>query len=198
MELIYKINDKPPISKMILAAFQQLLAILTGTITMPMIVGHGMSHSAALSGDGLGSITGAFLGGCPNTTYGESISCVAFSHNASIWTLLTAAIMAVVLSFIGPLMCFFKSVPPCIVGGISFALLGFIAASGLQMLKGTDFSKSKNIFVVAAILVGGVGGLTLQLRNVVISPVACALFLGVIVNLMVNIKMPKKDKDENS
>lgn len=151
-----------------------------------------------LLGDGLGSITGAFLGGCPNTTYGESISCIAFSHNASIWTLLSAAIMAVVLSFIGPLMCFFKSVPPCVIGGISFALFGFIAASGLQMLKGVDFSKSKNIFVIAAILVGGVGGLTLQLRNVVISPVACALLLGVVINLIVNIKMPKKDKDEKS
>lgn len=151
-----------------------------------------------LLGDGLGSITGAFLGGCPNTTYGESISCIAFSHNASIWTLLSAAIMAVVLSFIGPLMCFFQSVPPCVIGGISFALFGFIAASGLQMLKGVDFSKSKNIFVIAAILVGGVGGLTLQLRNVVISPVACALLLGVVINLIVNIKMPKKDKDEKS
>ncbi len=151
-----------------------------------------------LLGDGLGSITGAFLGGCPNTTYGESISCVAFSHNASIWTLLSASIMAVILSFIGPLMCFFQSVPPCVIGGISFALFGFIVSSGLQMLKGVDFSKSKNIFVVAAILVGGVGGLTLQLRNVVISPVACALLLGVVINLIVNIKMPKKDKDENS
>ena len=151
-----------------------------------------------LLGDGLGSITGAFLGGCPNTTYGESISCVAFSHNASIWTLLSAAIMAVVLSFIGPLMCFFQSVPPCVIGGISFALFGFIASSGLQMLKGVDFSKSKNIFVIAAILVGGVGGLTLQLRNVVISPVACALLLGVVINLIVNIKLPKKDKDEKS
>ena len=151
-----------------------------------------------LLGDGLGSITGAFLGGCPNTTYGESISCVAFSHNASIWTLLSAAIMAVVLSFIGPLMCFFQSVPPCVIGGISFALFGFIAASGLQMLKGTDFSKSKNIFVIAAILVGGIGGLTLQLHNVVISPVACALFLGIVINLLVNIKKPKKDKDEKS
>lgn len=151
-----------------------------------------------LLGDGLGSITGAFLGGCPNTTYGESISCVAFSHNASIWTLLSASIMAVILSFIGPLMCFFQSVPPCVIGGISFALFGFIASSGLQMLKGVDFSKSKNIFVIAAILVGGVGGLTLQLRNVVISPVACALLLGVVINLIVNIKLPKKDKDEKS
>ncbi len=151
-----------------------------------------------LLGDGLGSITGAFLGGCPNTTYGESISCVAFSHNASIWTLLLASIMAVVLSFIGPLMCFFESIPPCVIGGISFALFGFIAASGLQMLKGTDFSKSKNIFVISVILVGGIGGLTLQFRNVVISPVACALFLGVVINLIVNIKKPKKDKDEKS
>ena len=66
------------------------------------------------------------------------------------------------------------------------------------MLKGTDFSKSKNIFVIAAILVGGIGGLTLQLHNVVISPVACALFLGIAINLLVNIKKPKKDKDEKS
>ena len=46
-----------------------------------------------LLGDGIGSMAGAFFGGCPNTTYGESVGCVAITKNASIVTITTAAVM---------------------------------------------------------------------------------------------------------
>ena len=56
MELTYNIHDKPPVKKIILSALQQLLAVIAGTISMPIIVGHGMSQSAALLGAGIGTI----------------------------------------------------------------------------------------------------------------------------------------------
>lgn len=135
-----------------------------------------------LLGDGVGSIAGAMFGGCPNTTYGESIGCVAITGNASVYTILTTAIMCVVLAFIYPVMLFIESIPSCVVGGICIALYGFIAVSGLRMFKHVDLDNSKNLFIVAAILVTGLGGLQLQFGKVTISSIACALILGIIVN----------------
>lgn len=137
-----------------------------------------------LLGDGVGSIAGAAFGGCPNTTYGESVGCVAITGNASIHTIFTTAIMCIVLAFIYPVTLFIESIPGCVVGGICIALYGFIAVSGLRMFKEVDLDDSKNLFVVAAILVAGLGGLELKFGPVTISSIACALILGIIVNLL--------------
>ena len=142
-----------------------------------------------LLGDGVGSIAGAFFGGCPNTTYGESIGCVAITGNASVYTILTTALMCIVLAFIYPVMLFIESIPSCVVGGICIALYGFIAVSGLRMFKNVDLDDSKNLFVVAAIFVTGLGGIYLEFGKVTISSIACALVLGIIVNLILK---PKK------
>lgn len=143
-----------------------------------------------LLGDGVGSVAGAMFGGCPNTTYGESIGCVAITGNASVYTIFTTAIMCMVLAFVYPAMLFIESIPGCVVGGISIALYGFIAVSGLRMFKHVDLDNSKNLFVVSAILVTGLGGLVLNFGGtfakptVQISSIACALILGIIVNLI--------------
>ena len=137
-----------------------------------------------LLGDGVGSMAGALFGGCPNTTYGESIGCVAITGNASVYTILTTAIMCIVLAFIYPIMLFIESIPSCVVGGICIALYGFIAVSGLRMFKHVDLDNSKNLFIVAAILVTGLGGLQLQFGKVTISSIACALVLGIIINVI--------------
>ena len=150
-----------------------------------------------LMGDGVGSIVGAFFGGAPNTTYGESISCIAFSRNASVLTIAVGCLIAIVVSFFGPLMSFFSTIPACVIGGISISLYGFIASSGLRMLKAVDLNQIKNIFVVATIFVLGIGGLVLQFNYVTVSPVACALIGGLLVNALVNIKSRKQKENPN-
>ena len=137
-----------------------------------------------LLGDGVGSMVGAFFGGCPNTTYGESIGCVAITGNASVWTIVTAALMAMIVSFLSPFVAFLSSVPNCIIGGVCMALYGFIAVSGLKMLRGIDLGENRNLFVVSVILIAGIGGLTLTFGQVSITPIACALILGILTNLM--------------
>ncbi len=137
-----------------------------------------------LLGDGVGSIAGAMFGGCPNTTYGESVGCVAITGNASIYTIFTTAIMCIALSFFYPFMVFLGSIPSCVVGGISIALYGFIAVSGLRMFKHVDLDNSKNLFIVSAILVPGIGGLKLTFGKIEISSIACALILGIITNAL--------------
>ena len=144
-----------------------------------------------LLGDGVGSIAGAFFGGCPNTTYGESVGCVAITGNASIVTILATAIMAIVISFFGPFVTFLSTIPACVMGGVCVTLYGFIAVSGLKMIQKVDLGENKNLFVVAVILICGIGGMTLKLGTagqVTLTEIACALILGIITNLVLNKK----------
>ena len=135
-----------------------------------------------LLGDGIGSIAGAIFGGCPNTTYGESVGCVAITRNASVITVTTAAIMSIVISFFGPFVTFLSSIPNCVMGGVCVALYGFIAVSGLKMIQKVNLNASKNLFVVASILIPGIGGLSISFGKVTLTTIACALILGIITN----------------
>ena len=137
-----------------------------------------------LLGDGVGSMAGAFFGGCPNTTYGESVGCVAITGNASIVTILAAAIGAIAISFLSPFVAFVDSIPPCVMGGVCMALYGFIAVSGLKMVQKVDLNQNKNLFVASVILIAGIGGLTLNFGKVTITSIACALILGIIMNVI--------------
>lgn len=151
-----------------------------------------------LLGDGVGSMAGAFFGGCPNTTYGESVGCVAISGNASVVTILTTAIMAIVISFFGPFSTFLSTIPSCVMGGVCISLYGFIAVSGLKMIQDVDLGDNRNLFVVAIILIAGVGGMTLNIGKVQITEVACALILGIIANLLCNAKKDNKEEKTES
>ncbi len=141
-----------------------------------------------LLGDGVGSMVGAFFGGCPNTTYGESVACVAITRNASVYTIITAAIGAILISFFSPFVAFVDSIPSCVMGGVCMALYGFIAVSGLKMIKNVDLEENRNLFVVSVILISGIGGLTLSFGNVTITSIACALILGVVTNIVLGKK----------
>jgi len=139
-----------------------------------------------LLGDGVGSIVGAFFGGCPNTTYGESVGCVAITRNASVITITCAAVMCIIMSFFGPFVTFLGSIPNCVMGGVCVTLYGFIAVSGLKMIQKVNLGASKNLFVVAIILITGIGGLSLTFGKVTLTSIACALILGIIANLMLS------------
>lgn len=141
-----------------------------------------------LLGDGVGSIAGAVFGGCPNTTYGESVGCVAITGNASVVTILATAVMAMVISFFGPFVTFLATIPGCVMGGVCITLYGFIAVSGLKMIQDVDLNKNRNLFVVSVILIAGIGGMTLKIGQVTLTEVACALILGIVVNLILSGK----------
>lgn len=146
-----------------------------------------------LLGDGVGSIAGAFFGGCPNTTYGESVGCVAITGNASVVTILATAILAILASFFGPFVTFLSTIPGCVMGGVCITLYGFIAVSGLKMLQPVDLGDNRNLFTASVILIAGIGGMALQIGSVKLTAIAAALILGMIVNAVFN-KTAKADK----
>ena len=160
------------------------------------VIGHDLLEEPGLSrtllGDGVGSMVGAFFGGCPNTTYGESVGCVAITRNASVVSIIAAAVGCILFSFITPLIAFIDSIPACVMGGVCMALYGFIAVSGLKMLQPVDLNDHHNLFVVAAILVLGIGGLTLNFGAVQISSIATGLIAGIIVNVLFNRRKDEK------
>ncbi|MBP8594735.1 MAG: uracil-xanthine permease [Ruminococcus sp.] len=143
---------------------------------------------STLMGDGVGSIAGAFFGGCPNTTYGESVGCVAITRNASVVTILAAAVGCVIFSFITPFVALIASIPSCVMGGVCIALYGFIAVSGLKMLKTVDLDDNRNLFTASVILIAGIGGLSISFGSVTITEIAAALILGILTNIMLSKK----------
>ena len=139
-----------------------------------------------LLGDGVGSIAGAFFGGCPNTTYGESIACVAITRNASTVSIWGCAFACIIFSMLSPLVAFLETIPSCVMGGVCIALYGFIAVSGFKIFQTVDLNKNRNLFVASVIFITGVGGMVVSFGAVEIRTVACALILGILTNLMLS------------
>ena len=150
-----------------------------------------------LLGDGVGSIAGTVFGICPNTTYGESVGCVAITGNASVRTIFVTACMCIVLSFLSPVMALLQTIPSAVMGGVCLTLYGFIAVSGLKMFKDIDLGENKNLFVVSAILISGIGGLAIQIpyavaddgyvtKYITITSIATALILGIVTYAVLN------------
>ncbi len=150
-----------------------------------------------LLGDGVGSVVGAMFGGCPNTTYGESVGCVAITRNASVATITTTAIMSLLISFVSPFVAFLDSIPGCVMGGVCITLYGFIAVSGLKMIQKINLEDNANLFTVSVILITGIGGMAMEIGKVTLTAIACALILGIVVNLLLNkFKKPEVVNDE--
>ena len=166
---------------------------LSSIIGKDLITDPGLKRT--LLGDGVGSIAGTIFGVCPNTTYGESVGCVAITGNASVVTITTTAFMCIALSFFGPIMALLQTIPSCVMGGVCLTLYGFIAVSGLKMFKELDLNENKNLFVVSAILIAGIGGLTIQIpyaladngaiaKTIQVTAIATALLLGILTNFI--------------
>lgn len=168
---------------------------LSSIIDKELLEDPGLSRT--LLGDGVGSMAGALFGGCPNTTYGESVGCVAITKNASVVTILGASVLAIIISFFTPFVLFLSSIPSCVMGGVCVALYGFIAVSGLKMLQKVDLDENRNLFTVSVILIAGIGSFALTFGKITLKTVACALILGIIVNL-IGQKAKVLDKTEEN
>ena len=157
-----------------------------------LIVGRDLLEDPGLSrtlvGDGMASIFGALFGGCPNTSYSEAVGCMAITGCTSILTIICTSVAAMLLSFFSPFVALVNSIPACITGGICIALYGFVAVAGLSMMEGKDLEEHRNLFPISVILITGVGGLSLTFGEIEIPSMACALVLGILTNILVNIK----------
>lgn len=152
----------------------------------------------SILGDGLATMFAGLVGGPPNTTYGENIGVMAITRVYSVWVVGGAAIIATVLSFIGPVAMVIKHIPTPVMGGVSILLFGIIASSGFRVFveNKIDFGKKKNLIVSSVVIVLGISGaglhFTVSGAPVDISGVALATLVGIILNLV----LPENSKTE--
>lgn len=141
----------------------------------------------SLLGDGIATFTAGLFGAPPNTTYGENIGVMAITRVYSVWVIGGAAVIAILLSFVGKVGALLQTIPLPVMGGISIMLFGIIASSGLRMLvdSGIDFSQKRNLIIASVILVLGIGGAKINFsRNFSIEGMALATLVGIILNLL--------------
>lgn len=152
----------------------------------------------SILGDGLATLFAGLVGGPPNTTYGENIGVMAITKVYSVWVIGGAAIIAILLSFIGPVSAVIKNMPLPVMGGVSIILFGIIASSGFRIFVDdkVDFAKKRNLLISSVIIVIGIGGASIQFKMmgapVEISGVALATLIGIVLNLI----LPEKSATE--
>ena len=148
-----------------------------------------------LIGDGMGDIISGFIGGPAGTNYGENISTMAISKNFSVYMLALAAVFTMIISCFTPLINIIYSIPTCVIGGLSVYLFGVIAAQGITIMmdKKVDMFSSKNLAVIAVILIVGLGGSfgfpggMIPMFGIEIPAIATAAISGIVLNLILSI-----------
>jgi uracil permease len=153
-------------------------------------------HRSVL-GDGVATLISSFIGGPPNTTYGENIGVVALTRVFSVFVIGGAAVLAVMFGFIGKVSAVITTIPTAVMGGVSILLFGIIASNGLRMLidNQVDIGKKRNLIISSVILVVGIGGAFIQVTDVIeIAGMALATIIGIALNLI----LPGRDQVKTS
>ena len=156
-----------------------------------------------LLGDGIATFVAGALGGPANTTYGENTSVVGMTKVASVKVIGLAAIMAIVVGFLGKFTALVSTIPSAVLGGVSLLLYGFIAVNGLKVLikNQVNFEDSKNVVVASSMLVLGLGGATISIVSgdfsLAISGMSLASVIGIILNLILpnDMELSENEKD---
>jgi len=153
-----------------------------------------------LVGDGIGDIVAGFIGGPAGTNYGENISAMAITKVFSVPVLIAASIIAMIISCFTPLVNIIYSIPAAVIGGLEIYLFGAIAAQGIAIMveKKVDLFSSKNIAIIATIMIIGLGGQyafggNIPFFGINVPCVAGAALFGIILNLILSIGNKKKD-----
>ena len=140
----------------------------------------------SLLGDNLSTAISGFVGSVPTTTYGENIGVMAVTGVYSVQVIAGAAVISLLMAFVGPLAAFISTIPGDVIGGITFLLYGMIGTSGLRILvdKKVDYGKNRNLILTSVVFVAGLSGLTITLGSVSITGMTLAAVTAVIISLI--------------
>ena len=159
--------------------------LVTGNIVGRDLVKDPGLHRSML-GDGLSTMLSGFSGSCPTTTYGENMGVMAITRVYSVWVIGGAAVISIVLAFVGKLSGVISSIPNPVMGGITILLFGVIAASGIRMLVDAkvDYSKSRNLILTAIVFIVGLSGISIKIGSVPLKGMALATVVGILLSLL--------------
>jgi uracil permease len=162
--------------------------IVTGNI-----VGKDLSKDPGLHrsmlGNGISTLISGFVGSTPNTTYGENIGVLAITRVYSTFVIGGAAVIAILLSFLGKFSALIKNIPLPVMGGVSLLLFGVIAASGLRMLveAKVDYGKPSNLLLTTIVLVTGLSGVKISIGDFSLAGMALATVAAMILSLLLKL-----------
>jgi uracil permease len=140
----------------------------------------------SLMGDGLSTTLSGLVGSVPTTTYGENIGVLAITKVYSVWVIGGAAVLSIIISFVGKFAAAIETIPTPVMGGICLVLFGVIAASGIRMLVEShiDYSKPRNLMLTAVTLIVGLSGAHVQLGSVTLAGMALATVVAIVLSLL--------------
>jgi len=140
----------------------------------------------SLFADNFSTALSGLIGSVPTTTYGENIGVMAVTGVYSVQVIGGAAVLSILLAFIGPLSALISTIPGNVIGGITFLLYGMIGTSGLRILvdRKVDYSKNRNLMLTSIVSVAGFSGLTIQLGAISLSGMTLAAITAVLLGII--------------
>jgi uracil permease len=146
-----------------------------------------------LLGDGLATSLASFLGGPPNTTYSEVTGAVALTKAFNPLIMTVAAVIAMLLAFVGKLGALLGTIPLPVMGGILVILFGSIVVVGMATLvrAQVNLTETRNLIIAAVVLVFGVGGMAFHLGEFTVEGIGLAGIAGVVLNLVLPAHLGK-------
>lgn len=159
------------------------IIVTSKIVDRDLIKDPGLTRS--MLGDGISTTISALSGSCPTTTYGENMGVMAITKVYSVWVIGGAAVVSIIMAFIGKLTGIINSIPGAVMGGISILLFGVIASSGIRMIveAKVDYGKSRNLILTAVIFIVGLSGISIKLGQVDLKGMALAAVVGVVLSL---------------
>ena len=172
-----------PAALVVLAEHIGHLVVTGNIIERDLMKDPGLDRS--LLGDGISNVLSGLVGATPNTTYGENIGVMAITRVFSVWVIGGAAIIAIVISFIGKFATLIRSIPVPVMGGVCLLLFGVIAAAGIRMLieKKVDYTQSRNLILTSLVLITGVSGAVVNFGTIELKGMGLATVIAVIISL---------------
>ena len=137
--------------------------------------------------DNFSTAISGLIGGVPTTTYGENIGVMAITGVYSVKVIGAAAIISILMAFIGPLSALISTIPGNVIGGVTFLLYGMIGTSGIRLLvdQKVDYSKSDNLILTSVIFIAGLSGLTIQFGAIQLSGMVLSSVIAIILSLLI-------------
>ena len=139
--------------------------------------------------DNFSSALSGLVGGVPTTTYGENIGVMAITGVYSVQVIGAAAVISILMAFVGPLAALIQTIPGDVIGGVTFLLYGMIGTSGIRLLvdQKVDYSKSINLILTSIIFIAGLSGLSIKFGSIQLQGMVLASVVAVLLSAFLTL-----------
>ena len=139
--------------------------------------------------DNFSTAISGLIGGVPTTTYGENIGVMAITGVYSVKVIAAAAIISILMAFIGPLSALISTIPGNVIGGVTFLLYGMIGTSGIRLLvdQRVDYSKSDNLILTSVIFIAGLSGLSIKFGSIQLTGMVLSSVVAITLSLLIHL-----------